>query len=145
MAKKATKQIKLQVPAGAANPAPPLGPALGQAGVNIGEFVTKFNEATKDKTGDIIPVLLSVYEDRTFDFVLKTPPASSLIMKTANIKKGSEKSLVKKVGSITKAQVREIAERKMNDLNAADADGAMKIIEGTAKSMGVEVNSFPRN
>ena len=139
MAKKAEKQIKLQVPAGQANPAPPLGPALGQAGVNIGEFVTRFNDATKDMMGDIIPVVLSVYEDRRFDFVLKTPPASSLILKAVGVKKGSGKNLVKKAGTITKDQVKEIAEKKMPDLNAADINAAMKIIEGTARSMGVEV------
>lgn len=139
MAKQAAKKIKLQVPAGQANPAPPLGPALGQAGVNIGEFVTRFNDATKEMMGDIIPVVLSVYEDRSFDFVLKTPPASSLILKAANIKKGAGKNLVKKAGSITKAQVREIAEQKMPDLNASDIDAASRIIEGTARSMGVEV------
>ena len=139
MAKQAVKQIKLQVPAGQANPSPPLGPALGQAGVNIGEFVTRFNDATKEMMGDIIPVVLSVYEDRSFDFILKTPPASSLILKAAGVKKGSGKNLVKKAGSITKDQVKEIAEKKMPDLNAADIDAAMKIIEGTARSMGVEV------
>jgi large subunit ribosomal protein L11 len=139
MAKQAAKKIKLQVPAGQANPAPPLGPALGQAGVNIGEFVTRFNDATKEMMGDIIPVVLSVYEDRSFDFVLKTPPASSLILKAAGVKKGAGKNVVKKAGSITKAQVREIAEQKMPDLNAADIDAASKIIEGTARSMGIEV------
>jgi large subunit ribosomal protein L11 len=139
MAKNPVKQIKLQVPAGKANPAPPLGPALGQAGVNIGEFVTRFNDATKDMMGDIVPVVLSVYEDRSFDFVLKTPPASNLLTKAAGISKGSGKNLVKKAGSVTKNQVREIAEKKMPDLTAADIEGAMKIIEGTARSMGVEV------
>ena len=139
MAKQAVKKIKLQVLAGKANPAPPLGPALGQAGVNIGEFVTRFNDATKDMMGDIIPVVLSVYEDRSFDFVLKTPPASSLILKSAGIKKGAGKNLAKKAGTITKAQVKEIAEKKMPDLNAADIDAASRIIEGTARSMGVEV------
>ena len=139
MAKQATKKIKLQVPAGKANPAPPLGPALGQAGVNIGEFVTRFNDATKEMMGDIIPVVLSVYEDRSFDFVLKTPPASSLILKAVGVKKGAGKNLAKKAGTITKAQVKEIAEQKMSDLNAADIDAASRIIEGTARSMGVEV------
>jgi len=139
MAKNPVKKIKLQVPAGQANPSPPLGPALGQAGVNIGEFVTRFNDATKEMGGDIIPVALSVYEDRSFDFVLKTPPASSLILKAAGTKKGSGKNLVKKAGSVTKAQVREIAERKMPDLNASNVDSASRIIEGTARSMGIEV------
>ena len=139
MAKQPVKQIKLQVPAGQANPSPPLGPALGQAGVNIGEFVTRFNEATKDMAGDIIPVVLSVYEDRSFDFVLKTPPASSLLLKAAGVQKGSGKNLVKKAGSVTKDQVREIAEKKMPDLNANDIEAAIKIIEGTARSMGIEI------
>jgi len=139
MAKEAVKKIKLQVPAGQANPAPPLGPALGQAGVNIGEFVTRFNEATKEMMGDIIPVVLSVYEDRSFDFILKTPPASNLLIKAAGIKKGSGKNLVSKVGTVTVAQVREIAEKKLPDLNATDLDAASKIIEGTARSMGIEI------
>jgi|SRR3972149_1075536 len=139
MAKKIVKKIKLQVPGGKATPAPPLGPALGQAGVNIGEFVTRFNAATKDSIGDIIPVQISVYEDRTFDFVTKTPPASNLILKAAGVEKGSGTNLVTKAGSITKAQVKEIAERKMKDLNANDIGAASKIIEGSARSMGIEV------
>ncbi|HEC30829.1 MAG TPA: 50S ribosomal protein L11 [Candidatus Yonathbacteria bacterium] len=139
MAKKVEKIVKVIVDAGKANPAPPLGPALGQAGVNIGDFVNRFNDATKEMMGDIIPVVISVYEDRSFDFVLKTPPASSLLMKAAGIKKGAGKNLVTKAGSVTKAQVREIAERKMADLNANDLDQASKIIAGTARSMGVEV------
>jgi len=139
MAKKVEKIVKVQVDAGKANPAPPLGPALGQAGVNIGDFVNRFNDATKEMIGDVIPVVISVYEDRSFDFVLKTPPASSLLMKAAGVSKGSGKNLVSKAGSVTKAQVREIAERKMADLNANDLDQASKIIAGTARSMGVEV------
>ena len=139
MAKNVEKKIKVQIPAGQASAQPPLGPALGQAGVNIGEFVNQFNEQTKDMRGDIIPVIISVYEDRSFDFVLKTPPASSLIMKAVGIKKGSGKNLVKKAGKITKAQVREIAEKKMPDLTANDVEAAEKIIEGTARSMGVEL------
>lgn len=139
MAKKITKKIKLQVPGGKATPAPPLGPALGQAGVNIGEFVTRFNAATKDSIGDIIPVQISVYEDRTFDFVTKTPPASNLILKAAGVEKGSGTNLVTKAGSITKAQAKEIAERKMKDLNANDLEAGAKIIEGSARSMGIEV------
>ncbi len=139
MAKKVEKIVKVIVDAGKANPAPPLGPALGQAGVNIGDFVNRFNDATKEMMGDIVPVVISVYEDRSFDFVLKTPPASSLLMKAAGIKKGAGKNLVTKAGSVTKAQVREIAERKMADLNANDLDQASKIIAGTARSMGVEV------
>ena len=139
MAKKVTKKLKLQIPGGAANPAPPVGPALGQAGINIGEFVTKFNEATKEMKGDIIPVEISVYADRSFDFVLKTPPASRLLLKAIGKDKGSGKNLVSKAGTVTKAQVREIAEKKMPDLNANDVDNAAKIIEGTARSMGIEV------
>ena len=139
MAKKATKKIKLQVPAGKANPAPPLGPALGQAGINIGEFVNQFNDKTKEMMGDIVGVEISVYKDRSFDFILKSPPASSLILKAAGVKKGAGKNLVKKAGSVTKDQVKEIAERKMEDLNANDIEAAMKIIEGSCRSMGVEV------
>jgi len=139
MAKKIMKKIKLQAPAGKATPAPPLGPVLGQAGVNISDFVNRFNDATKEMMGDIIPVELSVYEDRSFDFVLKVSPAANLIMKAAGVEKGSGKNLVKKAGTITKAQVREIAEKKMPDLNANDIDAASKIIEGTARSMGIEV------
>ncbi|MEK7151940.1 MAG: 50S ribosomal protein L11, partial [Patescibacteria group bacterium] len=130
------KKIKIQVTGGKANPAPPLGPALGQAGVNIGEFVKQFNEKTREMMGDIIPVEISVYEDRSFSFILKTPPASSLLMKAAGIEKGSGKNVTSKVGTVTKAQVREIAEKKLTDLNANDLDAASKIIEGTARSMG---------
>ncbi|OHA60068.1 MAG: 50S ribosomal protein L11 [Candidatus Vogelbacteria bacterium RIFOXYD1_FULL_46_19] len=139
MAKKIIKKLKLQIPAGAANPAPPVGPALGQAGINIGEFVNQFNSKTQEMRGDIIPVEISVYEDRSFDFVLKTPPASSLILKAIGVEKGSGKNVAKKVGTITKAQINEIAERKMPDLNANDVTAAAKIIAGTARSMGVEV------
>jgi large subunit ribosomal protein L11 len=139
MAKKVEKKLKLQIMGGAANPAPPVGPALGQAGVNIGQFVTQFNEATAEMRGDVIPVEISVYEDRSFDFILKTPPASRLILKALNQQKGSGKNVSKKVGTLTKAQVKEIAEKKMVDLNAASVEAAMKTIEGTARSMGVEV------
>ena len=139
MAKKITKKLKLVIPAGKANPAPPVGPALGQAGVAIGEFVKQFNDATKGMMGDIVPVEISVYEDRTFTFVLKTPPASSLILKALGKEKGSGKNAVSKVGTLTKAQLKEIAEKKMPDLNAGDIDAAMKIIAGSARSMGVEV------
>ena len=139
MAKKVTKKIKLQISAGKATPAPPLGPALGQAGVNIGDFVTKFNAATQKMIGDTVSVVVSVYEDRSFDFLIKSPPASSLIKKAAGIEKGSGKNTASKAGSITKAQLKEIAEKKMADLNAHEVGQAMKIIEGTAKSMGVEV------
>jgi large subunit ribosomal protein L11 len=139
MAKKVVKQIKLQIPGGKATPAPPLGPALGQAGVNIGEFVTRFNAATKDMVGDVVPVVVSVFEDRTFDFVTKTPPASTLILKAAGVEKGSGTNLLTKAGSITKAQAKEIAQRKMKDLNANDLEAGAKIIEGSARSMGIEV------
>ena len=139
MAKKVEKKLKLQIMGGAANPAPPVGPALGQAGINIGQFVTQFNEATAEMRGDVIPVEISVYEDRSFDFILKTPPASRLILKALNQQKGSGKNITKKVGTLTKAQVQEIAEKKMVDLNAASVEAAMKTIEGTARSMGVEV------
>lgn len=139
MAKKVTKKLKLVIPAGKATPAPPVGPALGQAGIAIGDFVTKFNAATAQMAGDIIPVIISVYEDRSYDFVLKTPPASRLILKSMKIEKGSGENLKKKAGKITKAQIKEIAEKKMVDLNANDIEAAMKIIEGTCRSMGVEV------
>ncbi|MSR71314.1 MAG: 50S ribosomal protein L11 [Candidatus Taylorbacteria bacterium] len=139
MAKKITKKLKLQIPAGKANPAPPVGPALGQAGINIGDFVTKFNAATKAMMGDIVPVEITVFEDRTYEFVLKTPPATSLILKAIKQEKGSGKPNTKKVGTITKAQIKEIAEKKLPDLNANDVQAAMKIIEGSARSMGVDV------
>ncbi len=139
MAKKIKTIIKLQIPAGKATPAPPIGPALGQHGLNIGDFVAKFNEATKDKGDDIIPAEITVYEDRTFDFKLKTPPAFDLLRKAAGIEKGSGKNAVSKAGKITKAQLREIAERKMQDLNANDIKAAEKIIAGTARSMGLEI------
>ena len=131
--------IKLQIPAGAANPAPPVGPALGQHGLNIQEFCARFNEATKDKMGDIIPVEIKVFEDRTYDFVLKTPPAAELLKKAAGIAKGSGKPLQEKVGKVTKAQIREIAEKKLPDLNTDNIEAAMKIIEGTARQMGLTV------
>ncbi|MDD5068479.1 MAG: 50S ribosomal protein L11 [Candidatus Pacebacteria bacterium] len=139
MAKKVTKKLKLVIAGGKANPAPPIGPALGQAGINIGEFVTKFNAATKDMIGDLVPVQVFVYEDRTFSFVTKTPPASSLIMKAIKIDKGSGKPNTSKVGKISRAQIKAIAEKKLPDLNANDLAGAMKIIEGSARSMGVDV------
>lgn len=136
---KVVKLIKLQIPAGKATPAPPVGTVLGPAGVNIGDFVNKFNEATRDKMGDIIPVDLSVYEDRTFSFVLKTPPASRLILKKLGIEKGSGKTPSKMAGTLTKAQVREISTQKMPDLSANSPEAADRIIEGTARSMGVDV------
>lgn len=137
--KKIKTIVKLQIPAGKANPAPPIGPALGQHGLNIGEFVSKFNEITKDKGDDIIPVEIFIYEDRTFDFKLKTPPASDLLRKAAGVEKGSGKNVLSKAGKITKAQLREIAERKMEDLNANDIEAAERIIEGTARSMGITI------
>jgi len=139
MAKKITKKLKLQIPAGKATPAPPVGPALGQAGINIGEFVNQFNEKTRDKMGNIIPVEITVYEDRTFDFVMKVSPASGLILKKIGKEKGSGKVPSVKVGTMTSAQLREIAEEKMADLNANDVEAAMKIIAGTARSMGVDI------
>lgn len=140
MAKKnVTKIIKLQIPAGRATPAPPVGTALGPAGINLQEFCTKYNDATKDKMGDILPVEISIYEDRTFDFVLKTPPAAFLIKKVAKIKSGSSKGSKETVATITREQLKEIAEIKLPDLNAYDIEGAMKIVEGTAKNMGVQV------
>lgn len=139
MAKKIIKKLKLIIPAGKANPAPPVGPALGQAGINIGDFVTKFNAATSKMMGDTIPVEISVFEDRTYAFVLKTPPASNLILKAIGKEKGSGKNVVSKAGIITKAQIKEIATKKMPDLNAHTVEAAEKIIAGTARSMGVEV------
>ena len=137
--KKILTKIKLQIPAGQANPAPPVGPALGQHGLNIQEFCAKFNDATKSKVGDIIPVEITVYEGRSYDFIVKTPPAAELIKKIAKIKKGSGKPLAEKIGSITKAQLREIAEIKLPDLNTDNIEQAMKIIAGTARQMGIEI------
>lgn len=140
MAKKKIKNIvKLQIPAGSATPGPPVGMALGPHGINISEFVNQFNDATKDKKGNIIPVELSIYEDRSFSFKLKTSPAANLLLKAAGIEKGSGEVPKVKVGKVTHKQVREIAEQKMEDLSANDVDAATKIIEGTAKSMGIEV------
>lgn len=139
MAKKIVKQVKLQIPGGKANPAPPVGPVLGQAGVNIGDFVQKFNAATAEMVGDVIPVIISVYEDRSYDFVLKTPPVANLIMRAIGVEKGSGKPNTSKVGKITKAKIKEIAERKMPDLNAASLETAIKTVMGTARSMGVDV------
>jgi len=139
MAKKLMTQIKLQIMGGAANPAPPVGPALGQHGLNIQDFCTQFNNATSDKKGEVVPVVISVYEDRTFDFITKVAPASALIKKAAGIKSGAGNPLKDKAGSITKAQLKEIAEKKMPDLNAFNVEAAMKIIAGTARQMGVEI------
>ena len=142
MAKKILTMIKLQIPAGAANPAPPVGPALGQHGVNIMEFCKAFNARTQADAGTIIPVEITVYEDRSFDFITKTPPAAVLIREALGIEKGSGEPNREKVGHLTMAQVREIAERKMPDLNANDLDAASKIVAGTARSMGVTVEGM---
>ncbi len=139
MAKKITKKLKIIAPAGKATPAPPLGTTLGPAGINIGEFVKKFNDATQSMIGNLIPCEITIYEDRSYDFILKTPPASGLIMKAINKEKGSGKPNTQKVGTLTKAQLREIAERKIVDMNANDVEAAMNIIAGTARSMGVDI------
>ena len=139
MAKKVVNVVKLQIPAGAATPAPPVGPALGQAGINIVGFTKEFNARTAKDKGMIIPVVITVYEDRSFDFVTKTPPAAVLLKKAAKVEKGSGEPNTKKVAKVTKAQIKEIAETKMKDLNAADVEAAMRMIEGTARSMGLEV------
>ena len=139
MAKKIKTLIKLQIPAGKATPAPPIGPALGQHGLNIAEFCNKFNDKTRVLMGDITPVEITVYDDRTYSFILKTPPTAELLKKAANITKGSGKPLQEKVGKVTRAQIREIAEKKMPDLNANDVEAAMRMVEGTAKQMGLVV------
>ena len=139
MAKKVTGQIKLRIPAGAANPAPPVGPALGQAGINIMEFCKQFNAATQSESGMVIPVVITVYKDRSFTFITKSPPAAILLKKAAGLAAGSGEVGREIVGSVTKAQVLEIVKLKMQDLNARTDDAAMKIIEGTARSMGIEV------
>lgn len=139
MAKKIVKTIKIQAEGGKATPAPPLGPVLGQAGINIGEFVKQFNDQTRDRMGVVIPVVITVYDDRSFDFVLKVSPASRLILKKLGKDKGSGKNVTSRVGTLTKAQVREIAEAKMADLNASSVEQAVRTIEGTARSMGVDV------
>lgn len=139
MAKKLVKQIKVQAPGGKATPAPPLGPVLGQAGINIGEFVNQFNEQTRERMGEVVPVVLNVYDDRSFDFVLKVSPMSRLILKAIGKDKGSGKAPASKVGTLNQEQIRAIAEQKMPDLNASSVEAAMKIVEGTCRSMGVEV------
>lgn len=139
MAKKIKTIIKLQIPAGQATPAPPVGPALGQHGLNIGEFCKKFNDQTKDKIGNTIPVEITVYEDRTYSFILKTPPTSELLKKAAGIEKGSGKPLQEKVGKVTRKQIEEIAKIKMPDLNTDNLEAAMKMVEGTARQMGIEI------
>lgn len=139
MAKAIKTKVKLQLEAGKATPAPPVGTALGPHGINISDFVKKFNDATKEKLGEIVPIEITIYEDRSFDFIMKTPPAAFLIKKAAGVEKGSAIPNKTKVGKITKAQARQIAEQKMPDLNANDLDAATKIIEGTARNMGIEV------
>ena len=139
MAKKVMGLIKLQIQGAQATPAPPVGPALGQHGVNIMEFCKAFNERTAGQQGDIVPVEITVYEDRTFRFITKTPPAAQLLLKAAGVEKGSPTPHTVKVARVSRAQVREIAERKLQDLNAIDVDGAMRIVEGTARSMGITV------
>lgn len=138
MAKKIIKQLKLQIPAGKATPAPPVGPALGQAGINIGDFVNKFNEKTRDKMGDVLPVIISVFEDRSYDFIVKQPPMTNLIKKALGIESGSGKNTQVKVGKLTRQQMKEVAEKKMADLNTPNIEQAMKIVAGSARSMGVE-------
>ncbi len=142
MAKDAVKKIKLQIPAGKATPAPPVGTVLGPAGINLQDFCTKYNDATRDKMGDILPVEISIYEDRSFDFVIKTPPTSFLLKKYAKINKGATKGSNETVATLTSAQIREIAEIKLPDLNAYDVDAAMKIVAGTAKNMGIAVEGM---
>lgn len=139
MAKKITKKVKMQIRAGQATAAPPIGTILGPLGINLGEFCTKFNDATKDKMGDVISTVVSIYEDRSFDFMIKTPPTTFLLKKTAKINKGGAKGSLEKIGSITKEQLKSIAEVKLPDLNAYDIEGASKIIEGTALNMGIEI------
>lgn len=139
MAKKVKTLIKLQIPAGAANPAPPVGPALGQHGVNIQDFCKQFNDRTQDQRGNILPVVITVFEDRSFTFILKTPPAAEMLKKAAGLQKGSGKPLTEKVGKVTKQQVREIAEKKLPDLNTQNIESAMRTVEGTARQMGITI------
>lgn len=139
MAKPIKALVKLQIQAGKANPAPPVGTALGPHGLNIQDFCTKFNDATKDRMGEVVPCVLTIYEDRTFNFILKVAPVSEMLKKAAGIKKGAQKPLQEKAGKVTKAQVKEIAEKKMPDLNCRDIESAIKQVEGTARQMGLEV------
>jgi len=139
MAKQITAQLKVQAPGGKATPAPPIGPALGQHGINIGQFVSQFNERTKQYNGMVVPAVITVYAERSFDFIIKSPPASVLLKEAAKVAKGAGNPLKDKVGKVTKEQVRKIAETKMADLNAPDIDHAMKVIAGTARSMGIEI------
>ena len=140
MAKEAIKKIKLQIPAGKATPAPPVGTVLGPAGINLQDFCTKYNDATRDKMGDVLPVEISIYDDRSFDFVIKTPPTPFLLKKFAKIDKGAVKGSTETVATLTKAQIKEIAEIKLPDLNAYTVEEAMKIVEGTALNMGIKVS-----
>lgn len=140
MAKPVRQVIKMQIEGGKATPAPPIGTALGPVGINIGDFCTQFNNQSKDRAGEIVPVVLTVYEDRSFDFIMKTPPAVFLLRQAAGIAKGSGKNLIKKSGTVTEQDVREIAEKKMEDLNARTIEAAVRIIKGTAQSMGIEVS-----
>ena len=142
MAKNVAKKIKLQIPAGKATPAPPVGTVLGPAGINLQDFCTKYNEATREKMGDIVPVEISIYEDRTFDFILKTPPTASLLLKAAGIEKGSTKGANHIVATLTKDEIKKIAEVKMPDLNAYDIESAIKIVAGTARNMGIAVKGL---
>jgi large subunit ribosomal protein L11 len=139
MAKAIMTQVKLQIPGGSANPAPPIGTVLGPQGIAIQDFCQQFNDKTKDQRGEILPVVVTIYEDRSFDFIIKTPPAAEFLKKAAGIKKGSGSPLAQKIGSVTKAQIREIAEQKMVDLNTDDIESAMKTIEGTARQMGLDI------
>lgn len=139
MAKQIVKEVKLQIPAGKATPAPPVGTVLGPAGINLQDFCTKYNDATREKMGDILPVVISIYDDRSFDFVIKTPPTPFLIKKTLGLKKGGVKESKEIVGTLTKEQLKQIAEIKMPDLNCYDLEAAMKIVAGTARNMGVKV------
>lgn len=139
MAKKPVRKLKLTIMGAAANPAPPIGPALGQAKVNIGEFVTRFNAGTQKMKGELVPVVVSIYEDRTFDMIFKAPPATNLLLKAAGVEKGSGKTPATKAGTISKAKLREIAEKKQKDLNANTVEAAMNILAGSARSMGIEV------
>ena len=142
MAKEAIKKIKLQIPAGKATPAPPVGTVLGPAGINLQDFCTKYNDATRDKMGDILPVEISIYDDRSFDFVIKTPPVAFLLKKYAKINKGAVKGANEVVATLTEDQLREIAEIKLPDLNAYDVEAAMKIVAGTAKNMGISISGY---
>lgn len=142
MAKEAIKKIKLQIPAGKATPAPPVGTVLGPAGINLQDFCTKYNDATRDKMGDILPVEISIYDDRSFDFVIKTPPVAFLLKKYAKINKGSVKGANEVVATLTEEQLKEIAEIKLPDLNAYDVEAAMKIVAGTAKNMGISISGY---